>query len=201
MMDDSLPASDLIRFLALGDSYTIGESVPASESWPRLLAVRLGLEPTVLATTGWTSGELLSALEEAAPAGRFGLVSLQIGVNDQYRGLLLDEFVTNASALLARARELCDAEIDGVFAVSIPDWGVTSFAADRDREAVATDIDRFNAALAELTTGAGVPLVDVTGTSRAAPDLVARDGLHPSGEQYRRWVDVIAPVAEAVLGR
>jgi lysophospholipase L1-like esterase len=190
-----------IRFLALGDSYTIGESVPTSESWPRLLAVRLGLEPTIVATTGWTSGELLSALEEEKPAGSFGLVSLQIGVNDQYRGLSLDEFVTNASALLAQAREACDAEIDGVFAVSIPDWGVTPFAVDRDREAVAADIDRFNAALADLTSGAGVPLVDVTGTSRAASDLVAPDGLHPSGEQYRRWVDVIAPVAGAVLGR
>ena len=199
-MDDPLPASDLTRFLALGDSYTIGESVPASESWPRLLAVRLGLEPTVLATTGWTSGELLSALEEEKPAASFGLVSLQIGVNDQYRGLSLDEFVANASALLARAREICDADTNGVFAVSIPDWGVSPFAADRDREAVATDIDRFNAALADLTTGAGVPLVDVTGTSRAAPDLVAPDGLHPAGEQYRRWVDVIAPVARAVLG-
>ena len=84
--------------------------------------------------------------------------------------------------------------------MSIPDWGVTPFAADRDRQAVAADIDRFNEALADLTTGADVPLVDVTETSRAAPDLVAPDGLHPSGEQYRRWVDLIAPVAEAALG-
>lgn len=200
-MDNSVPAPDLTRFLALGDSYTIGESVPTSESWPHLLAIRLGLEPTVLATTGWTSGELLSALDEEKPAGSFGLVSLQIGVNDQYRGLSLDEFVTNVSALLARARRVCDADTDGVFAVSIPDWGVTPFAADRDRDAVAADIDRFNVALADLTTGAGVPLVDVTGISRAASDLVASDGLHPSREQYHRWADLIAPIAGAVLGR
>ncbi len=193
--------SEPIRFLALGDSYTIGESVPAGNSWPRLVSARLGLEPTILATTGWTSGELLSALDAQELAGSFGLVSLQIGVNDQYRGLSLDEFVANVRVLLDRACYLCDGGFDGVFAVSIPDWGVTPFADGRDRREVAADIDRFNRALGELTTDANVPLVDVTAKSRAVPDLVAPDGLHPSGEQYRLWVELITPVAGAVLRR
>jgi lysophospholipase L1-like esterase len=186
------------RFLALGDSYTIGESVAPDETWPRLLAARLALDSTVLATTGWTSGELLEAVGEQEWIVKYGLVSLQIGVNDQYRGRALDEFVANTSALLARARQIGDGR---VFVVSIPDWGVTPFADGRDRTAVAGDIDRFNEALAALATAAGVPCVDVTGISRAEPGLVAPDGLHPSGEQYQRWVEAIAPVAASVLGR
>ena len=199
-MNDSPDASGPTRFLALGDSYTVGESVAVDESWPWLLAVRLSLEPTVLATTAWTSGELLAAYDRSVPEGTFGLVSLQIGVNDQYRGLSVDEFGANWVELLARARSACGVDTGGVFAVSIPDWGVTPFAVDRDLEAVAADIDRFNEALGSLTTDAAVPLVDVTSISRAEPNLVASDGLHPSAEQYRSWVDVIAPVAEAVLG-
>lgn len=200
-MNGSRPEPGPVRFLALGDSYTIGESVAADEAWPRLLAARLALEPTILATTGWTSGELLEVLDQREPMGRYGLVSLQIGVNDQYRGLALDEFVANALVLLRRAQEVCGSDTGGVFAVSIPDWGVTPFAEGRDRKAVAADVDRFNQGLGELTAGAGVPLVDVTAISRAEPDLVAPDGLHPSGELYRRWVEVIAPVAESVLAR
>lgn len=194
----TLPEPGPVRFLALGDSYTIGESVADSETWPRLLAAGLALESTVLATTGWTSGELLEAFDQRDWVGKYGLVSLQIGVNDQYRGLVLDEFVANTSVLLARAEQIGDGR---VFVVSIPDWGVTASADGRDRTAVAGDIDRFNEALAALATAAGVPCVDVTGISRAEPDLVASDGLHPSGEQYQRWVEVIAPVAASVLGR
>jgi lysophospholipase L1-like esterase len=193
-------AGPSVRYLALGDSYTIGESVPSGDAWPSVLAARLALEPTIVATTGWTSGELLDALDRDPPVGRFGLVSLQIGVNDQYRGLALGEFLANAAVLLDRARQLCHAAA-GVFAVSIPDWGVTPFAEGRDREEVAADIDRFNEALSELTAKARVPLADVTAISRAGPGLVASDGLHPSAGQYRRWVEVITPVAEAVLRR
>ncbi|NNL12777.1 MAG: SGNH/GDSL hydrolase family protein [Acidimicrobiia bacterium] len=200
-MNGSTAGTIRTRFLALGDSYTVGESVAVEESWPGLLAVRLSLEPTVLATTAWTSGELLEAFDRSGPAGTYGLVSLQIGVNDQYRGLSLDEFVANWSALLVRARSVCDDDTGGVLAVSIPDWGVTPFATDRDGAGVAADIDRFNEALGAMTVEACIPLVDVTSISRAHPSLVAPDGLHPSGEQYRRWVEEIAPVAEAVLGR
>lgn len=193
-----------MRFLALGDSYTVGELVAPEEAWPRQLATRLrrrgwDLEPTIVATTGWTSGELLAALDEDSPEGTFDLVSLQVGVNDQYRGLPVDELVANAEVLLGRARRFRGQGRGGIFVVSIPDWGVTPFAAGGERAGIAGDIDRFNDAWSRLAAGADTPFVDVTLSSRRRPGSVAPDGLHPSGDQYRRWVDVIAPVVEEIL--
>jgi lysophospholipase L1-like esterase len=193
------------RFLALGDSYTVGESVPPDAAWPRQLADRLRLEdvavePTIIATTAWTSGELLSAFDDATPTGTFSLVSLQIGVNDQFRGLPLADLSGNVLALLDRARRLRGEVPGGVFMVSIPDWGVTPFAADHDRFEVAADIDRFNVALADLAAVRGIPFVDVTAASRNEAATLAADGLHPAAEQYRQWVDLILPVAAALVG-
>jgi len=193
------------RFLALGDSYTVGEAVASEEAWPEQLAARMAkagrsIQTTIVATTAWTSGELLVALDEEPPAGSFDLVSVQIGVNDQYRGLSLDEFSANARALLDRARQMGGGEPGRIFTVSIPDWGVTPFAAGRDRSRVAADIDRFNQTWRRLAGGAGIPLVDVTLISRRHPHLLAPDGLHPSGRQYRLWVDAITPVVEALVG-
>ncbi|NNC92998.1 MAG: SGNH/GDSL hydrolase family protein [Acidimicrobiia bacterium] len=193
------------RFLALGDSYTIGESVPPEAAWPRQLADRLlqagvVLEPTIIATTAWTSGELLAAFDAASPAAGFSLVSLQIGVNDQFRRLPIGEFSDNVLALLGRARSMRDGVPGGVFMVSIPDWGVTPFAAEHDPVEVGADIDRFNAALADLAADAGIPLVNVTAASRVEGALLAADGLHPAAGQYRQWVELILPVAAALVG-
>ncbi|MBT8202334.1 MAG: SGNH/GDSL hydrolase family protein [Acidimicrobiia bacterium] len=186
------------RLLALGDSYTVGEG--ADSGWPDLLAARLGadgvpVEWTVIAQTGWTSGELLDALDTGPPVGPFDLVTLLVGVNDQYRGLPIDNFAANARGLLGRAGELGRARL----AVSIPDWGVTPFGADRDRTEVAADIDAFNAVWQAAAAAVGAEFVDVTPLSRAHPDEVTDDGLHPSTAHYRRWVDVIRPVAHALL--
>ena len=192
------------RFLALGDSYTIGESVPAVAAWPRQLADRLRregvvLEPTIVATTAWTSSELVDAFDAAPPTGVFSLVSLQIGVNDQFRGLPLSELSSNVGQLLERVRKLRGGAPGGIFMVSIPDWGVTPFAAGHDQVAIAADIDRFNTALANLAAGSGIPFVDVTAASRCEAAALAVDGLHPAAEQYRHWVDLILPVAAALL--
>ncbi|MGI9648631.1 MAG: SGNH/GDSL hydrolase family protein [Acidimicrobiia bacterium] len=189
------------RFLALGDSYTVGESVAPEEAWPAQLTSRIPGPPFdvhVVAVTGWTSGELLSALEKSPPEGLFDLVSVQVGVNDQYRSLPIDQFVANAVQLLVRADHY-RGEAGGVFAVSIPDWGVTPFGADRNADAIGAEIDSFNAAWREVAGEVGIPFADVTPLSRSHPELVAEDGLHPSGRQYRLWVEAILPVVRPML--
>jgi lysophospholipase L1-like esterase len=189
-----------VRFLALGDSYTIGEGVRAEERWPVQLAARLrakGLAvaaPEIIARTGWTTDELARAIDEAAPRGPYDLVSLLIGVNNQYRGRDVAEYREQFSALLERAIGLAGGEVGRVLVLSIPDWGVTPFAAGRDAAAIAGEIDAYNIVNAEEARRRGTRYVDVTATSRLARDesgLIAGDGLHPSGEMYRRWVEEV----------
>jgi len=193
-----------IRILALGDSYTIGEAVDDGERWPTRLAATLRshgarvADPEIVARTGWTTGELSAGIDAASPRGPFGAVTLLIGVNDQYRGRPLDEYRWQFRRLLARAVEFAGSAPDRVIVVSIPDWSVTPFAAERDRARIAAEIDAFNAVNRQEADRAGAPYVDVTALSRRAarePDLVAPDGLHPSGRMYEAWADAIAPAA------
>jgi lysophospholipase L1-like esterase len=191
------------HYLALGDSYTIGEAVAPRECWPAQLAralQRCGVasgEPQIIARTGWTTSELNQALDAAAPTAHRQLVTLQIGVNNQYRGESLDAYRSEFSALLARAVVLADGCARRVVVVSIPDWGVTPFAHQQQRDVlrVAQEIDAFNASAQAVAAHAGAHWCDVTTISRQYPALLADDGLHPSGAQYRRWTDAIAPVA------
>lgn len=178
------------RYLALGDSYTIGESVAEAERFPAQLARRLGYaEPQVIARTGWTTDELNAAIDEADPKGPFDLVTLLIGVNNQYRGRSADEYRTQFTALLQRAIGFAGGEPRRVVVVSIPDWGVTPFAEGRDRARIAAEIDQFNAINREEAARAGTKWVDITPISRGTdPALVAADGLHPSGKQYEEWM-------------
>lgn len=193
------------RFLALGDSYTIGESVPVEERWPNELARELGWpEPQIIAKTGWTTDELNAAIDAAKPQGPFDLVTLLIGVNNQYRGRDAEEYRREFAGLLRRAIGFAGGDARKVVVVSIPDWGVMPFAKDRDRRKIAAEIDRFNAINREETVRAGARYADVTAISRRAasdPALVAGDGLHPSGSMYRQWVAAIRPEALAALGR
>lgn len=196
-------------FLALGDSYTIGEGVAENERWPVQLAARLRAQgiaieqPRIIARTGWSTDELWGAMDEAKLHPPYGLVTLLIGVNNQYRGRPLDEYRVEFRALLARAIALAGDEAGRVVVVSIPDWGVTPFAHGEGRDArqVATQIDAFNAIAHEEAGAKLARFVDITGISRAADvrDLLVADGLHPSGAQYARWVEAIAPLARAVL--
>jgi lysophospholipase L1-like esterase len=189
------------RYLALGDSYTIGESVAADDRFPHQLARALGVPaPQIVAKTGWTTDELDVAIDAADPQGPFDLVTLLIGVNNQYRGRDAEQYRGEFAALLRRAIGFAGGEPAKVIVVSIPDWGVTPFAEGRDRAQIARDIDRYNAINREEATRAGARYVDITAISRGSdPTLVAADGLHPSGVQYGAWVRLILPEARAVL--
>ncbi len=196
------------RFLALGDSYTIGESVATADRWPNQLALHLresGIDiayPEIIAKTGWTTDELSSAIDAAKPHGPYALVTLLIGVNNQYRGRDAEQYRKEFVALLQRAIAFAGNDPKRVVVVSIPDWGVTPFAAGRDRAKIGTEIDHFNAINAEETKRAGARYADISPVSRHAavdPALVAPDGLHPSSKMYAEWVRIILPQAEAAL--
>lgn len=198
----------MMRFLALGDSYTIGEGVPPAERWPVQLASLLrkdGIaldEPQIVATTGWTTDELWAGIDRAAPSGSFELVSLLIGVNNQYRGRDIDEYRAQFADLLGRAIQFAARQPRRVLVLSIPDWGVTPFARGRDRAAIGQAIDQFNAVNKEAARQGGAQYVDVTPVSRlAAVDgaLVAADGLHPSGKMYSEWARLAVPAAREGL--
>lgn len=199
-----------MKFLALGDSYTIGERVAENERWPVQLAARLqeqGIHlaaPETIARTGWTTDELAAGIQAAQPAGPYDLVSLLIGVNNQYRGRSLEEYQAQFADLLQQAIAFAGDDPARVIVLSIPDWGVTPFAARQDGAAIATEIDTFNAINRAEAEQAGVWYVDVTAVSRQAtadPTLIADDGLHPSGKMYAAWVELVLPVVlEKVIG-
>ncbi|SKA39721.1 Lysophospholipase L1 [Chitinophaga eiseniae] len=195
-------------FLALGDSYTIGESVAETERFPvqavQLLRAKsiMMTDPRIVAVTGWTTDELENGIREARITGTFDLVTLLIGVNNQYRGRSLDEYRQQFTGLLRRAIDFAGQRRGHVVVLSIPDWGVTPFAADRDRAAIAREIDAFNAVNKAVAAAEGVHWLDITHYTReAAQDttLVAADGLHPSGKDYARWAVDLAALSAEIL--
>ena len=192
------PATARMTYLALGDSYTIGEGVAARDRWPVQLARLLGIaEPVIIAKTGWTTDELAAAIPEQPET--YALVTLLIGVNNQYRGRSLPEYREQLASLLQRAVSYAGGRADRVIVLSIPDWGVTPFAKERDRAQVSAEIDRFNAVNREETERTGARWVDVTAISRRDPQDVAGDGLHPSPRAYAAWAHAALPQAEAAL--
>lgn len=204
----TVPTATMPRFLALGDSYTIGESVAAADRWPNQLAGALRArgvaiaDPEIIAKTGWTTDELSTAIDQANPQGPYALVTLLIGVNNQYRGRDAGQYRTEFRALLQRAIGFAGGHAQRVVVVSIPDWGVTPFAAGRDRAKIGAEIDRYNAINREEALRAGAHVADITPVSRKAatdPTLVAPDGLHPSAQMYARWLPLIETEAAAAL--
>jgi lysophospholipase L1-like esterase len=193
--------------LALGDSYTIGEAVAAHERWPAVLAQRLRHggtpidEPQIVAVTGWTTDELAQGMDTAVLLPPYDLVTLQIGVNNQYRGRPADDYRAQFAGLLERAIALAGDRAARVVVASIPDWGVTRFAREqgRDRARIAAELDAYNALARAETERVGARFVDITGISRRHPELLADDGLHPSAAQYALWVEAIEPAARAAL--
>jgi lysophospholipase L1-like esterase len=196
-----------LRHLALGDSYTVGEGVPVDASWPAQLRRRLhddGIAvdpPRVVAVTGWTTDELAAGMDAAELVPDWDLVTLQIGVNNQYRGRPVAEYHQEFANLLQRAIALAGDRPARVVVVSIPDWGVTPFARDpqRDDAVIAAELDACNAVAGAETMRRGAGWVDVTTISRQRPGDVVGDGLHPSGAQYAAWVEAIAPAVRAAL--
>ncbi len=196
------------RFLTLGDSYTIGIGVPKRESWPFQLSKRIQkqgisiLDPVVIAEQGWTSLNLIQALQQRSPSGTFDLVSLQIGVNDQYDGINPDVYQDNFQALLNQSIQFAGGSAQNVVVLSIPDWSVTPFAQESSRDEIREEIDQFNRVNKSRTIDKGVLYLDITPLSREAahnPAFIAEDGLHPSDAMYCAWVDLILPAVLAIL--
>lgn len=205
----SLPRAQ-IAYLALGDSYTIGEGVAEEGRWPLQLARALRGEgialadPRIIATTGWTTDELSVAIDEAEPLGIHGFVSLLIGVNNQYRGRDVDEYAQEFATLLERAIGFADGRADHVLVLSIPDWGVTPFARFEagNRGNIAAEIDAYNTAARAVCAQHAVAFVDITPVSRtrgAEPAMLAADGLHPSAAMYAEWTRLALPIAQRLL--
>ena len=195
-------------FLSLGDSYTIGESVPAPDRWSVQLAGLLredGLDiadPEIIARTGWTTDELQTAIQRAGEQKTYSLVSLLIGVNNQYRGQSLEKYRKELAELLQTATRFAAGRPDRVLVLSIPDWGQSAFAEGRDRQAIAREIDAFNAVAAEECRKARISFIDITPLTRAAagdPTQFADDGLHYSGNQHRLWAQTARAVAAQKL--
>ena len=196
-------------YLALGDSYTIGEGAEPAARWPVQLAAlsraqggRLA-DPDIIAQTGWTTAELQAAIAASGNHRRdYGLVSLLIGVNNQYRGQPVARYRADLRELLATAIAFAGGAGGRVLMLSIPDWGQTPFAHDRDRPQIGREIDEFNAAARAECAGVGVAFVDITDLTRAAAGEASQftpDGLHYTGPQMRRWAEAALPVVQRLL--
>ena len=194
-----------MKYLALGDSYTIGEAVAESERWPVQLAARLREEgmdmtaPEIIAVSGWTTDELAAGIAQAHPPQDYNLVSLLIGVNNQYRSGDLATYRREFRKLLRQAIGFARGNLRRVIVLSIPDWGMTPFAANDPRRPaqISAEINDFNAVNRQETEQANAHYIDITPISRQAaanPDLIATDGLHPSGKMYAAWVKMMLPV-------
>lgn len=194
------PMENKHTFLALGDSYTIGEAVGESDRWPVQFVQQMNAAgklfdtPEIIAKTGWTTDELQSAIAEKNPKGPYEMVSLLIGVNNQYRGNSSEVYKKEFIELLDQALAFAGNNPKHVVVVSIPDWGVTPFAEGRDLHKIALEIDHFNSINREVALAYGVAYVDITAHSRTAaedPELVTTDKLHPSGKMYTYWSDCV----------
>lgn len=188
-----------IRFLALGDSYTIGESVAETERWPEQLATALRTQgvqvekPRIIATTGWRTDQLKAAILSSGAPDNYDLVSLLIGVNNQYQKLSDEQYEPEFRELLEMAVKKAGGRKEKVFVVSIPDYGYTPFGQARQKE-ISDELDEFNEVNKEITLQSGIAYFNITEISRDGlrdPELVATDKLHPSGKMYARWVDEI----------
>ena len=197
-----------LSYLALGDSYTIGESVQETMRWPVQLTDQLNSKgipvesPRIIATTGWTTDELIGAVAAANIDRTYDLVSLLIGVNNQYRGYEFKLYEKEFENLLQTSIKLASDNSDRVFVVSIPDYGVTPFGQKKNPTEIASEIDIYNKKASEIAETYGVVFINITDISKLAlgdETLVSGDGLHPSGKMYSQWVERILPQVEALI--
>ncbi|RFZ81191.1 SGNH/GDSL hydrolase family protein [Mucilaginibacter terrenus] len=205
----TMPGKQPLTYLALGDSYTIGEAVDLKQNFPNQLATQLTAAgyptdaPAIIARTGWTTGELISAIEAGDTKGKtYDIVTLLIGVNNQYRGCSKEDYRKEFVQLLQTAIDYAGGNKAHVFVLSIPDWGVTPFANSRDRQQIAKEIDEFNAINAAETVSSGLSYTNITLISKKASadtNLTANDGLHPSAVMYSLWVEQLLPAVKSQL--
>lgn len=197
-----------LRYLALGDSYTIGESVQPTQNFPHQTVALLRKqkikidEPTIIATTGWTTDELQDALSKVRLATPFDFVTLLIGVNNQYRGRSLENYAAEFTQLLQQAIDYAGGRKERVIVLSIPDWGITPFAEGRDRQKIAAEIDAFNAVNEHIAKQYEVHYLNITSFTREGAtnlSLIAEDGLHPSAADYKRWAAKLAHKMSDIL--
>jgi lysophospholipase L1-like esterase len=190
-----------ISYLALGDSYTIGEGVPLNESYPYQAVQALRkkgyniLAPEIVAKTGWTTDELQAAINGTKFLPIYDVVTLLIGVNNQYRGKSVEAYADEFEILLKQAIAFAGNDSKRVAVLSIPDWGATPFAEGRDKAKITAEIDAFNTVSRKLASKYKVPYIDITPGTRLAtqdPSLVAKDKLHPSGKEYAKWAEKVA---------
>jgi lysophospholipase L1-like esterase len=202
------------HMLCLGDSYTIGEAVAEDERFPMQAVALLKKEginfdkPTIIAKTGWTTDELAAAIKEANYTRHSDneFVTLLIGVNNQYRDRDARQYRKEFVELLHTALGYANNKSNHVFVLSIPDWGMTPFAANdrRSREEIGKAIDDFNAINKEEALKARVNYIDITPISRQVnvpPDYIAGDGLHPSGKMYEEWAKLLTKKIEEVIAK
>lgn len=178
-------------YLALGDSYTIGECVKEKERWPVQIAKQLGWQkPEIIATTGWTTSELLEGIANTRLQNAYDWVSLLIGVNNQYRGQPLENYQEDLNLLAEIMLPLVQHQAERVFVVSIPDYGITPFAKDRNPQKISEDLVQFNQANHDFAHHYGFQYADILPESLLAKEklnLLADDQLHPSGKMYELW--------------
>ena len=188
-------------YLALGDSYTIGEQVEAKENFPNQVTAILkenGIvfsSPAIIAQTGWTTDELQLAIQKANLRQRYDFVTLLIGVNNQYRGRKVEDYIPEFEALLKQAIQFAGNDASHVIVLSIPDWGVTPFASNRDAKQIAKEIDEYNEAGERIARAHKAHYINITESTREAikdASLLTLDGLHPSGKEYKLWAEAIA---------
>jgi len=196
------------RYLALGDSYTIGQSVATNDRFPAQVTTQLrssGIEmnePEYIATTGWTTLDLQAAIHSKNPQGPYDAVSLLIGVNDQFQTHDTTNYRSNFTQLLNKSIALAGNKKERVFVVSIPDYSVTPFSASYNRALISKEIEWFNAINKQATLNYGIAYIDITPGSREAATnaaLIANDGLHPSGLEYKKWAELLFVKMREVL--
>lgn len=202
---ETSPNTPPIRYLALGDSYTIGQGVEATQRWPNQLSEKLvenGFEvtnTTIIAKTGWKTDDLLKGIADTLLTD-YNLVSLLIGVNNQFWGQSVEQFSSEFDALLNKSIMLSGSQ-QRVFVLSIPDYGVTPFGS-RNREQIALKLDEYNDYIRQKCASQNIPFIDVTTISRQLGDsleALAMDNLHPSSRQYEEWVEKVLPEVVAIL--
>lgn len=199
-----------VRMLALGDSYTTGEAIPETKSWPHQLEAALLGDSVrvdslrVVAHTGWTTSDLIIAMNKSHLVPTYDLVTLQIGVNNQYQGLPFELFQDEFVELLARAIVLAGNQPGHVVVLTIPDYSVTPVGQRLDPDRTRAEIDGYNGFIAATLDSTATALVNITDISREAAEdssLTARDGLHPSAKMYAAWVELLRPVVARIFGR